>query len=794
MIAWVPSRRSLARIARVLPVAILALPALAWIAILFLALSRAHFDAPSPTLLVRDRQGRFLGELAASGDERLGYWPLAAVPERVAQATIAIEDRRFFAHPGVDPLAVLRAVRQNVGHGQRVSGASTLAMQVARMAHPGARGYARKAVEAATAVLLTARYGREGVLRQYLRVVPYGNNLHGIGYAARRYFDKPVEDLSWAEIAFLAAIPQSPARMNPYDPAGKLRAERRGRQILDRLAAQGVLSAAEHGAALAEIERLRVPPRTERPPEALQALFHYADLAAERGREARPLVESTIDLDLQREAEWLAWRTVADAADKGAGNAALLIVDRQTWQVRAAVSSTGYFDREHAGAIDYLRLPRSPGSTLKPFVFALALERGTIAPNTVLDDLGPGPGGMVNADDRFLGPLLPRAALGNSRNVPAVDLVARLGLDSTYDFLGDLGLHAHAQPARRYGLGLAIGTLAVTLEDLVRAYTALAGDGRLQSLRWLGDEKPEEPRAVLSPEVARAVTLFLADPQARLPTFPRMGAAEFPFAVALKTGTSSRYRDAWTIAWSRRYLVGVWVGHPDEREMSHLSGYRIAARLAHDVLTELQESELDGLSDVDFPPPAGWRQERICPLSGQRAGPACDRVALEWLPPSTPPLDECTAHRRVAIDRTSGLVATAATPARDIDVRTVLDLPGRYAAWLDRQSLPQLSDLNLPKAPGLEGTLSTRLAVLSPENDARLLLDPETPAALNTLGLRAVAEPTLPQLVWYVDGAPYRTVDPPYDLRWPLARGEHVFQVRAPYGGLRSPVVRVMVN
>ncbi len=451
---------TLARSVRVLALSLLALPTIAWVAVVALALTRARLDAPAPTLLVRDRQGRFLGELPARGDERLGFWSLDSVPDRVAPATLAIEDRRFFVHPGVDPLAVARALRQNVTAGRAGLGrldprhaggaACSIPGRAATCAKPSRRRPPCWSPPATAA---------RRCLRHYLRIVPYGNRIHGIAYAARRYLDKPVDDLSWAEIAFLAAIPQSPARMNPYDPAGKLRAARRGRQILGRLAAQGVLSAAEHAAALAEIDHLSVPPRAERPAEALQALLHYAQHSPERGSASKPLLDSTLDLDLQRESEWLAWRAVADAADRGAGNAALLVVERGTWQVRAAVSSTGYFDREHAGAIDYLRLPRSPGSALKPFVYALALERGVIAPNSVLDDLGPGAGGIVNADDRFLGPLLPRVALANSRNVPAVDLLARLGLEPTYDFLGDLGLHAHADPARRYGLGLAIGAL-----------------------------------------------------------------------------------------------------------------------------------------------------------------------------------------------------------------------------------------------------------------------------------------------------------------------------------------------
>ncbi|HUD73265.1 MAG TPA: biosynthetic peptidoglycan transglycosylase, partial [Dongiaceae bacterium] len=188
------------------------------VAVVLIAGFRARLTAPAPTFLLRDRHGRFLGEVGAPVDGELGYWPVATVPPRVVAATLALEDRRFASHPGVDPLAVARAVLQNLRRGRRVSGASTLAMQIARMQSPGGRGYLRKATEAVTAYLLTARYGREGILRHYLRIVPYGNRIHGIAYAARRYFDKPVDDLSWAEIAFLAGIPQAPGTMNVYTP------------------------------------------------------------------------------------------------------------------------------------------------------------------------------------------------------------------------------------------------------------------------------------------------------------------------------------------------------------------------------------------------------------------------------------------------------------------------------------------------------------------------------------------------------------------------------------------------
>lgn len=779
--------RRAALLAAALPVAVLAV----------LATARSGFVAPEPTLLVRDRAGRFLGELPAPGDERLGFWPVGEVPARVAAATIAIEDRRFrsFWHWGVDPLAVGRALVQNLGSAQRVSGASTLAMQVARMQHPGPRGYLRKAVEAATALALTLRHGRDGVLAHYLRIVPYGHRIHGIGYAARRYLDKPVDDLSWAEVAFLSAIPQAPARMNPYDPRGRARAIRRGREILARLREAGELSDLELAAALEEIDALRLPWKGARPESALHPLLALGERRARGRLAASPRITTTLDLGLQQEVEHLAWRAVADAADRGAGNAAVLVVEKGSWNVLAAVSSTGYFDDARAGAIDYLRLPRSSGSTLKPLLFALALERGTIGPASIVDDLGPGPGGILNSDGRFLGPLLPRVALANSRNVPAVELLARFGLDPFYAALADLGLHANERPSARYGLGLAIGALPVTLERLVTAYTALAGDGRRRELAWLEGERAEEGPRIVSAETARLLTLFLSDPQARLPTFPRLGFSEYPFAVAVKTGTSSRYRDAWTVAWSERYLVGVWVGHPDERPMSQLSGYRVAARLAQKVLERLHRDQLDGFSGAPFPPPRGWRAERLCPLSGGRATPACDRVVVEWLPPSAV-LEDCRAHRAVAVDRRTGAFATAATRASEVEARTYVELPARYAGWLQRQGLPSLSEATAGAGRGgsLAGLDGTEVRIVSPEPGLRLLFDPETPRAQSTLALTAVVEPPVEQLVWYVDGQPFATVDRPYTARWPLAPGEHRIEARVPFGAARSRSVRIVVE
>ena len=768
------------------------------LALLGVALWRSRLVSPDPTLLLRDRNGRFLGEVSAQGaDAEFGYWPVDAVPERVAQATLLIEDRRFRSHPGVDPLALGRAAVQNLRGKRRISGASTLAMQVARMQQPGARTYARKAMEALSAVFMTAFHGREAVLAHYLRLVPYGNRIHGIAYAARRYLDKPVEDLSWAETAFLCAIPQAPAQMNPFTPGGRERAMRRGERILDLLFAAKRLTADEHALARAQILSLRIPPMEERPRAALHFVLRFEEWLKDPVRRQRlgthPLLETSLDLDLQQEAQDLALQTVHHFAAQGAGNAALVLSERKTGEILAWVGSTDYFDAAHSGAIDYARVLRSPGSALKPFLFALALERRVITPATILDDLERGPGGITNADDLYLGPLLPRVALANSRNVPAAELLDQIGLDEGYAFLRDLGLHEGRVPARRLGLGLAIGGLNVTLESLVRAYSVLAAEGRLKNLVAVKGERAEE-RRLLSEDTARQVGLFLSDPQARLPTFARMGSLEYPFPVAVKTGTSSRFRDAWAVAFTTRYVVGVWVGDPDFRPMNRVSGYQSAAALAQRLLLQLHPGEAQGLHDLTFPPPRGHVPVRLCALSGARATEACDRVVVEWLRTGEEPHQDCTAHLRLLVDTRSGRPATRQTPRVFVEPRTFVDLGPRYAAWVESAGLPRPPADEAPALHFASWSPAVRVSITSPTDGLRLLRDPETPAGQATLSLAAVVDPPGADVVFYVDGAPFATVAPPYKARWPLAAGEHVFEARVPRARAAAPRVRVLVE
>ena len=790
-----------ARFARIARRAIASLLAALVVYSVGLALSRSRLVSPEPSVLLLDRNGRFLGEVSQEKDTTaFGYWPLDEIPPRVADATLALEDRRFWSHPGVDPIAVFRAAWQNISSGTRVSGASTIAMQVARLQNPGSRTYWRKSVESLTAVFLTLRYGREAVLLHYLRTVPYGNRIHGIAYAARCYLAKPVSDLSWAEIAFLSAIPQAPSRMNPFTSDGRRAAEARGRRILDALKENGVLSVDEYELASDQIGRLRIPERGSRPRVAMHAVLRLSDDFRTNRPAHALLVQTTLDLDLQEEVTWTAMDAIHDLSRQGASNAAVIVVGRDSNEVLAWMGATDYFDGERAGAIDYTGVPRSSGSTLKPFLYALALDKGTITAASVLDDLPRGTSAITNADKRYMGPMLPRAALGNSRNVPAADVLDMVGIDNGYELLGELGLHDNDRSGRHYGLGLAMGTLPVTLEKLVSAYTVLADDGRYRDLVWYRGQPVSPSKRVLSENAARQVSMFLSDPMARLPTFPRMGVNEYSFPVAVKTGTSSNYRDAWTVAYSSKYLVGVWVGRPDHRPMHRLSGYRAASPLARKVLLHLHREDTDGLEDLSFPSPRTARVTKLCALTGERATDACERVSAEWLAPGQEPVNACGAHLRLAVDRRSGGLANAATPKVDTEVRTFVELSPRYASWASAAGLPRppLTVSMTPAVPELPPSFAqssrVRVALQAPEDGLTLWTDPETPSGMATLALRAVVDPPAEQVVWYVDGEPFEVVRYPYVARWRVSPGEHSFQVRLPHTDISSAIARVRVQ
>jgi penicillin-binding protein 1C len=715
------------------------------------ALSRAVLVAPRATPIVYDRNGAFLTQVGEREAARVdyGYWPLASLPERVVAATLALEDRRFRSHPGVDPGAILRAAWNNlVSRGHR-SGASTIAMQVARMQNPAPRSLSSKLVEAATALALVWRHGHDAVLAHYLRLAPYGNGSHGIAHAARYYFDKPVEDLSLAEIALLAAIPQSPGRMNIFRPSGLALAKARAARAIAYLRSEKLVDEAQASLAATQLAALR-PESPPRRPGALQIALRYERLAREGAvapaSDHDPRIHATLDLALQNEVADLSRRYLSLWRGLGARQAAVMVVERGTGAVLASVGSADYRDPRD-GAFDFTRVLRSPGSTLKPFVYALAFERGAIRTTDLLADLPEGASGVGNADGAYLGPLLPRQALANSRNVPATNLLRRVGLEANFQFLHDLGLHDLEAPAESFGISMAIGSLPTRLEHLVRAYGALAEDGVLSDLVFAREQRLRRSVRVMSSDTARLVASMLADPLARLPSFPRYGPLEYPFAVAVKTGTSQGFRDAWTLAFSRKAIVGVWIGRGDAGTMTRLGGASSAARLAHAVLARIHGVKPGDISNDSFPAPQNRVPVEMC-LAGGRNDGACGETLVEWVRPGEEP--DVAARPASAGEASS---ATAAAPTAPVE-----------------------------------------LVVTTPERDTHIWRNPDLPPSLNRLALRAEASTATQQIVWYVDGAPFAVADAAEPVFWPMQPGVHRFQARLPLQPGASSIVKVTIE
>ena len=762
-------------------------------------LDRSSLVSPPATPIFTDRYGTFLAEGTADESAPLGFWePPDILPDRIVSCLLVIEDKRYYQHFGVDLRSIVRALVNNFS-GKPRQGASTIAMQVARLQRPGKRTLWRKVCEIGTAVWLNRKYGRENVLRHYLKIAPQGNRIHGVAYAARRYFQKPLADLSWAEAAVLASLPRAPGRMNLYRFEGRRRAFERASLILDLLHENGTVDKEAVAISQRQLKSLKIPVKESRPYHSYHAILRLQESVNRTASYTKP-ISTTLDLPLQGVVNNIAGEAMGHLRQRGAGNLAVIVAEKETGAIRSYLGSDFYADTDFAGAINYATTPRSAGSTLKPFIYALGLETEAFSPASVLADLPfhlsypNGQYSVANYDERYLGPLLYRKALANSRNVPAVHVLKTVGLTNAYDLFRQLGLAKDDRSASTYGLGLAVGGLYVTLEDLVAAYGVLGNDGKTFSLRWSEIPDKETSAQLIPEDVARQVTLFLSDPLARLPTFGRMGPLEYPFPVAVKTGTSQGFRDAWAVAYSSKYVVGAWIGHPDHERMKRVNGLD-AAQLVKQILLFLHPKQRRGVNETPFPPPqlsedSGWSASyqlvKLCPLSGEPATEVCAEAVLEYLSLGTEPRNACSVHQAFAVDRRTGELASPMTPPEEIEIRSYVVLPPQYAAW------GGMHGYGPPQTHSKE-SLPASIAIQEPVNGSVFRFHPDAPRNLQSIALKASATPNVPEIVWYIDGEPFQKVAYPYTTRWHLRAGSHALQARFPHANIQSDIITITI-
>jgi penicillin-binding protein 1C len=526
---------------------------------------------------------------------------LQDVDPRYVSMLLAFEDKRFHSHSGVDALALIRAAGQSLRQGRIVSGGSTLTMQVARLIEPRtSRSLPAKLRQMARAIELERRFSKDDILSMYLSLAPFGGNIEGVRAATLAYLGKEPRRLSNAEAALLVALPQAPESRRPDRVQDQtLRARQR---VLERAIASGIIPAHERDQALAEVML-----RERRPFPALAA--HTAE-AALRERPDLRIHKLALDRDWQMQLETLARERAEQIGPRLA--VAMVVVEHATGLVRASIGGGDYFAAERAGSMDLTLALRSPGSALKPFIYAMAFEEGLAHPNTILEDR-PHRYGLYapeNFDQTFQGTVSAAKALQLSLNMPAVDVLAAIGAQRFLTRLravgGGLVLPADSSP----GLAIALGGLGITLRDLTRLYAGLAAGGVMHNLE-LRDQIMEP-----SPTHTAPAKLNLVEPTAAWYVADALLGAQPPLnapsgRIAYKTGTSYGYRDAWSIGFDRTHTIGVWVGRPDNGAVPGLIGRISAAPILFEAFARIgtnpgiMPKPVDALvaRNAELPPP-----------------------------------------------------------------------------------------------------------------------------------------------------------------------------------------------
>lgn len=638
---------------------------------------------------IEDRAGELLRELPTEDGRRGRPIPLADVGERLVLATLAAEDARFIDHDGVDRLAILRAVEQNLRHGEVISGASTVTQQLVKLLDTrGAsadRTLAVKLREAARAQNLEDAATKEAILEAYFHRLPYGHGWVGPEAAARGYFGVRARDLSWAQASFLAVLPRSPSYLDPYQHPERV--ELRQHALLAQLEESGLCSSADRRRA--EVEPIELRPLSH----AFEAPHFVQMLQSEQRLSEGAHTQTTLDAALQRDVQGLLETHMVKMRERAVDNAAAVVVDNATGDVLAYVGSADFFDPEIAGQVDMLRARRQPGSSLKPFIYGLAFEHGHHGSQMLADvptEFVEG-GGSVYAPRNFsgdyLGPISAREALAASLNVPVIrlasDLVANQGEDILLSRLLDLGFDSLDRTAQHYGLSVALGSGEVTPLEIARAYVTLARTGEAIELRVRLDDPEPFPRRVLPRATTAAVVEALSDRGARLRLLHGRSPFDIGYPLALKTGTSSGYRDAWTAGFTHERTIVVWLGNADGSPMRDVTGGAGAGPLFADLMRRAMQ---DVTTRGPLWPDDALQVAHVCPLSGSVATEACPDAVARRFPVDAAPMEPCAVHR--AIHETEQGMQCA--PDGDTVVAV---LPPAFDGWLESQP---------PGAPGLD--------------------------------------------------------------------------------------------
>lgn len=606
-------------------------------------------DGVSFSQAVYDRQQHLLRLTLANDQSYRLYVPLREMAPSLVEATLLQEDQYFYYHLGVNPFAVLRAAWQTYAGGERRFGASTITMQVARVRYRiDSRNLSGKLQQMLRAIQLERHYSKDEILQAYLNLVSYGGNIDGIGAASLIYYNKSAAQLNLAESLALTVIPQSPARRTPRgaSQAQDLTVLNTARSRLFEKWVE------QHPPDRQQQLALTLPMTTQSRAALAFRAPHFVDMVvADHPAEKR--IVTTLDSPLQSLLERQVTHYVETKRGLGIHNAAAMLIDYRTMEVRALVGSADFFADSIQGQVNGTRALRSPGSALKPFIYALGMDQGVIHPLSMLKDAPASYGGYnpENFDRQFAGPIKAHDALIKSRNLPAVQIAAQLTQPDLYEFLKQAGVWL-PRSKNYYGLALTLGGAEMTMQDLVRLYAMLGNGGVLKPLRTVTTDPLTAGKRLLSEEASFFVRDILKDNPRPAQTFRNEWTRD-ALPVHWKTGTSHGYRDAWAIGLFGPYVLAVWIGNFDNEENPAFIGTEVAAPLLFQIIDAVKFKQR-GLVEPERARPANIAKVEVCAVSGDIPGPHCKHTIATWFIPGVSPIKTCEVHRAISIDIRGG--------------------------------------------------------------------------------------------------------------------------------------------
>ena len=698
---------------------------------------------------------------------------LHEIPALLRNAFVESEDRRFYTHGGPDWQARAHALAQNLRAMRGVRGASTITEQVVRMLHPRPRTVWSRWLEGIEAARLEKRFSKSEILEFYLNQVPYGHQRRGVVEAARFYFDRDPVTLNAKESLALAILVRAPSGLDLKKNPKSL--ESRLAKLAGHMRARGLLNEAEYRIALSTGFEFTHSRGVIEAQQFVQYVFN--NTWAEAGNSSGILTTS-LDGRLQQKVRRIVQSRLKGLSSSEVGEGAALVVDNRTGEVLAWASES-FSAGKSGGWIDAVTARRQPGSTLKPFLYALALEMGWTAATIIEDSplaeaAGSGLHSFRNYSRTYYGPLRLRIALGNSLNTPAIRTIRFTGTERFLQLLHSLGISGLTKSAEFYGHGLVLGDGEVSLFELVQAYSALARGGVFKPLRTLSErhQPPGEPRQVIGAGTAAIIADILSDPQARRLEFGQGHLLRFPVQTSVKTGTSSDHRDCWAVGFTERYAAGVWMGNLDRRPTRGVTGAMGPALVLRAIFAELnRDGEMGSFSAGLFPQTAGLRSLGICAVSGMLAGPCCPRID-EKFEPGKVPVDLCTLHTVLA-------EAPMSTE------------PGMQCPEPGARHQENSTWTTFEKGVGVSGgeLPASDIQIIQPTPGLQIAVDPRIPAELQAFAFKIPKKIKPARVEWVLNGEPVGvTLEDEHQFLWPLSRGEYTLLARVWRGAPNDPV------